>query len=174
MTTPPTPRVIFNLLSTTLSLTLKTSIDQFRTEIVNLRNAGKVDNITYQANFPNTSAFLINGHVPLAASESGATTNHTATNRDVSGQANLTISTKTLYPYRMGFVKANSKVDEAYYIYIGGQPFTYVGVRYLASYQKNLGEMLAILISEQTRFDTLDVYNKSFYSPEDYDAYQLH
>jgi hypothetical protein len=74
----------------------------------------------------------------------------------------------------MGFVKANNKVDEAYYIYINNAAFTYVGVRYLGQPENKLGDLLAILVSEQTRFDTLSIYNKTFDNPTGPNAFNLY
>lgn len=146
-----------NLTSSTLMTNLINFTTTLRTDIPNLRRAGTAS-VLYHATVPKTTGFVIDGHIPQKDDKPGII--YKGYNLAISSGTlvELDMDTKTLYPFhrRTGIrVNTQSNIKEVYHLNIGGKPYSYVGVTYEDYYKKELGDMLAILIAEQTRFDSL-------------------
>jgi hypothetical protein len=89
----------------------------------------------------------------------------------------LTISVNTAYPSSMGYaIYKNGQKMQCYHIWIDNKQYTLVGIVYPKdpSHSPSLTDLLGILVAEQIRFDTLDVYLRTFPDAESLNVNQLY
>lgn len=75
-----------------------------------------------------------------------------------------------MFPFYMGYCKVDNVLQEGYHMFINDKFYTVLRVAYPEHFENKLGYMLSILISEQIRFNTLEIYNDSFKHPESADT----